>query len=219
MQLRAIESRGRLLEAALQLFVEKGYYKTNTKEIAKLAKVSIGSFYNYFKDKEEIYCELAEQYMQGSLQAVVDVFEKINQSNGEKSTAIALFVAYIDGQMERTIDSQYFFDNEKFVIQNNKKLQTQIVEANSKVSEAIQNFLMTNQHVKKRASYEVMTQMVFELANQLSKRVILTQETEIYQEYLDEMIAVIIYYIFGEEWKRELQGTRSRDDEDSCMRR
>ena len=35
--------------------IEKGYYYTNTKEIVKRAGISIGNFYNYFKDKKRLY--------------------------------------------------------------------------------------------------------------------------------------------------------------------
>ena len=53
-QKRSIEKRKRILEAGFQLFCEKGYYKTNTIEIARHAKVSTGTVYSYFKDKKEI---------------------------------------------------------------------------------------------------------------------------------------------------------------------
>ena len=52
-QKRSIEKRKRILEAGFQLFCEKGYYKTNTIEIARHAKVSTGTVYSYFKDKKE----------------------------------------------------------------------------------------------------------------------------------------------------------------------
>ena len=47
-QKRSIEKRKRILEAGFQLFCEKGYYKTNTIEIARHAKVSTGTVYSYF---------------------------------------------------------------------------------------------------------------------------------------------------------------------------
>ena len=51
-QKRSEETRKRIIAAAERLFSEKGYYNTNSKEIAKAANVSIGSFYSYFKDKK-----------------------------------------------------------------------------------------------------------------------------------------------------------------------
>jgi AcrR family transcriptional regulator len=44
-------ARRRLLEAALQLFADKGYQKTSTREIADAAGVNLGSISYYFGDK------------------------------------------------------------------------------------------------------------------------------------------------------------------------
>jgi AcrR family transcriptional regulator len=56
-QKRAIETREKLIAAAVELFNEKGFYDTTTKDISKRAGVSIGIFYNYFEDKSKIYYE------------------------------------------------------------------------------------------------------------------------------------------------------------------
>lgn len=50
----AIEKKNKIIEAGLKAFGEKGYYKTTTVEIAKLAGVSTGIVYSYFKDKKDI---------------------------------------------------------------------------------------------------------------------------------------------------------------------
>jgi AcrR family transcriptional regulator len=61
-QQRSIEKRKRIVEAGFQLFCEKGYHNTNTAEIAKLAGVSTGIVYNYFKDKKDIFIEVIDLY-------------------------------------------------------------------------------------------------------------------------------------------------------------
>jgi len=43
-----------LLDAALQLFYEKGYEKTSVNDIIEKVGVSKGAFYYYFKSKEEV---------------------------------------------------------------------------------------------------------------------------------------------------------------------
>ncbi|WP_374476472.1 CerR family C-terminal domain-containing protein [Zoogloea sp.] len=48
-------ARRRLLEAALQLFADKGYQKTSTREIADAAGVNLGSISYYFGDKPGLY--------------------------------------------------------------------------------------------------------------------------------------------------------------------
>jgi len=44
-----------LLEAALALFVEKGFAATRTEEVARLAGVSKGTLYLYYPSKEELF--------------------------------------------------------------------------------------------------------------------------------------------------------------------
>lgn len=46
-------TRTRLLEVGLNLFAKRGYHGTGIKEIVDTAHVPKGSFYNYFKSKEE----------------------------------------------------------------------------------------------------------------------------------------------------------------------
>lgn len=50
--------RPRLLEVGLTLFARRGYHGTGIKEIVDTAGVPKGSFYNYFKSKEEFGIEI-----------------------------------------------------------------------------------------------------------------------------------------------------------------
>jgi len=45
--------RSRLLDAGLAAFAKRGYHGTGIKEIVDTAQIPKGSFYNYFKSKEE----------------------------------------------------------------------------------------------------------------------------------------------------------------------
>lgn len=51
-----------ILEAAAQLLVEKGYKGTTTTAVADRAGVSIGSFYQYFASREELFQELTRRH-------------------------------------------------------------------------------------------------------------------------------------------------------------
>jgi AcrR family transcriptional regulator len=50
--------RERLLRAGAELFAERGLRATQVADVAKRADVSIGAFYRYFRDKDELYTEL-----------------------------------------------------------------------------------------------------------------------------------------------------------------
>lgn len=49
-----------LLQVALDVFIEKGYYGTSTREIARRAGISSGLLFHYFSNKESIYLELVK---------------------------------------------------------------------------------------------------------------------------------------------------------------
>lgn len=53
-QKRSIETKEKIIKAGFDLICQKGYYSTNTAEIAKEANVSTGIIYQYFKDKHDI---------------------------------------------------------------------------------------------------------------------------------------------------------------------
>jgi AcrR family transcriptional regulator len=57
-QARAAETRKRIVAAAKKLITENGFENVSIEEIAKEAEVSTGSFYTYFKKKEDVIEEL-----------------------------------------------------------------------------------------------------------------------------------------------------------------
>jgi len=46
--------RRQIADAAVRLFIKKGFHKTTTRQIARSAEISIGSLYEYFTCKEDI---------------------------------------------------------------------------------------------------------------------------------------------------------------------
>lgn len=57
--------RLQILEAAERVFVRKGYYATTIEEIAQEAEFAVGTIYNFFKGKEELYAQAVEKIAQG----------------------------------------------------------------------------------------------------------------------------------------------------------
>lgn len=60
-QERAIRTRASLVDAAQREFSERGYASATAKSIAERAGVSTGSFYQYFRDKDQVLYELARE--------------------------------------------------------------------------------------------------------------------------------------------------------------
>jgi AcrR family transcriptional regulator len=57
--------RERIIAAALQLFTQRGYFRTSMPDMARTAQVSVGSIYHHFKDKEDVARALYLSLMEG----------------------------------------------------------------------------------------------------------------------------------------------------------
>ncbi|AXX64514.1 TetR/AcrR family transcriptional regulator [Bombilactobacillus bombi] len=64
LQQRSRIKQEKILKTAKQLFAQKNYFIVSTNEIAKVAGVSIGTLYSYFKDKKAILLTLLNEYNQ-----------------------------------------------------------------------------------------------------------------------------------------------------------
>ena len=81
-QKRSIEKKEKIIESGFELICEKGYYNTNTAEIAKNARVSTGIIYQYFKDKHDIFIEALKKFADNIFYPMLDIplksFDKNN---------------------------------------------------------------------------------------------------------------------------------------------
>lgn len=58
-QLEAQKTKRKLITTALELFKNTGFYEINVEDITRVAGVSKGTFYTYFKRKEDIVLEIS----------------------------------------------------------------------------------------------------------------------------------------------------------------
>ena len=52
------DKKADIFNAGRELFFSKGFKDTNVSEIAKLAGIGVGTFYNYYSSKEELFLEV-----------------------------------------------------------------------------------------------------------------------------------------------------------------
>ncbi|MBO6243204.1 MAG: TetR/AcrR family transcriptional regulator, partial [Clostridia bacterium] len=82
-QKRSIEKKEKIIKYGFDLICEKGYYNTNTAEIAKAAGVSTGIVYSYFNDKHDILLEGLKRYSNNVFYPMIDFTNdiEINDKN------------------------------------------------------------------------------------------------------------------------------------------
>ncbi|ENK1243215.1 TetR/AcrR family transcriptional regulator [Clostridium botulinum] len=91
-QKRAIEKKEKLVKAAFYLFNEKGFYNTNTKEIAQKAGVSTGLFYNYFNDKSDVFLDILSRISNKRYVELERIFQKLSKEDNKKQVLKNFFI-------------------------------------------------------------------------------------------------------------------------------
>ncbi|MCL7455430.1 MAG: TetR/AcrR family transcriptional regulator [Anaerolineae bacterium] len=73
LQPAADETRFRLLEAAAQLFAERGYARATTRELAAAAGVNEVTLFRHFGSKKNLFAAVVEHYASPSLDAALEI--------------------------------------------------------------------------------------------------------------------------------------------------
>jgi TetR/AcrR family transcriptional regulator, fatty acid metabolism regulator protein len=60
---KALNKRDHIMATALDVFAEKSFHKTTINEVASAAGVSVGSVYDYFKDKDDLAFAIANEFI------------------------------------------------------------------------------------------------------------------------------------------------------------
>jgi AcrR family transcriptional regulator len=76
-QSRAHETVEAVVEAAARLLVESGYDRTSTNAIARRAGVSVGSLYQYFSSKEEVYRAVVKRHREEVLPVIAEALDRM----------------------------------------------------------------------------------------------------------------------------------------------
>lgn len=92
-QLTALETKRKLIEAGKKIISEKGLLNTTIEEITKACGVSNGTFYTYFKRKEDIVFALSHETYQ-------EIFEKAKSYDGTFMERLVFFMVNFSGYIE-----------------------------------------------------------------------------------------------------------------------
>jgi len=113
-----------IFECGKTLFSTQGFKKTNIKEIAQ-AGVAVGTFYNYFASKDqlflEIYVQENEKLKQWLIESIdvdqqpVDVIHQLLMRNQEAIHASPILQEWYGQQFYRKLEQHYHYENSKIV--------------------------------------------------------------------------------------------------------
>ena len=83
--------RRQIADAAVQLFIDNGFHKTTTRQIARKAGVSIGSLYEYIASKEDVLYLVCESIYFEVEKSVAKTMEKAGNGGDSLSKVIRAY--------------------------------------------------------------------------------------------------------------------------------
>ncbi|TDT69885.1 TetR family transcriptional regulator [Hypnocyclicus thermotrophus] len=84
-----LNTKNKLIKSAMELFLEKGYEGIKVEDITKEAGVAKGTFYTYFKAKDDIFIDVISKMME----IYIDILKNLKFEEGELKKNIKKIVS------------------------------------------------------------------------------------------------------------------------------
>jgi AcrR family transcriptional regulator len=91
-----VQNRHTILEAARQVFAELGYGATTVRDIVRATPLASGTFYNYFKSKEEIFQAIQDESALRIRPRLREERAKAESIEGFISSSFRTFFEYVE---------------------------------------------------------------------------------------------------------------------------
>ncbi|MGE4285530.1 MAG: TetR/AcrR family transcriptional regulator [Phycisphaerae bacterium] len=92
--------REEILETALSLFSSKGFHNVSMQDIASESEFGVGTLYNFFDSKEQLFVELMKAGIEKIGQLLLPILDSNQQEQKKLSEFIRAHVDIIEGNVE-----------------------------------------------------------------------------------------------------------------------
>lgn len=192
---RGIETKNKIIDAATKFFSEKGYVRTNIKDIVSAADVSVGCFYAYFPDKKAVFLESLKRYVAAnstSLSQEIEAMSDLDLSGIQ-------MIKHLIGLVFKSHDVFTEFHRE-FMTGNisDPEISQFLIESENHTKNIIYEFLLTLSDRLKVTDLDAATWVVFK-STQAVVDFIMFAEPDINKHRITEELAVMLeLYLFKE---------------------
>ncbi|UCD05442.1 MAG: TetR/AcrR family transcriptional regulator [candidate division WOR-3 bacterium] len=132
-------TRDKIIKNALQMFAQKGFFKTTVDDIAGATGVAKGTVYLYFKDKQDLYIATMDEHFNSALALLAET-ENMPGTPSEKMHRITNeFINYI--MHLRTNYMPFTFENLNLTGKTLKKINTTVQPKVSAMIEIISRII------------------------------------------------------------------------------
>ncbi|MFT5702536.1 MAG: AcrR family transcriptional regulator [Desulforhopalus sp.] len=109
-----IDRKEQILTVALRLFSERGYFNTSVHDIQKQAKVSIGSIYHHFGNKEAI-AKAIFTHIESSMNDVISAIMATHSTAHDRCKAVITYLFNITEQQPDTMHYMLYAKHQEFM--------------------------------------------------------------------------------------------------------
>jgi len=110
--------RNRVIDAALHLFTQYGYFNTSVPDIVSASNCSTGSIYHHFKDKEGIAKAVFESLVE-RINIAFDDIERKNSSAQQRCRAVIKLLFFITETEPDVMEFSLYAKHREFLPNNN----------------------------------------------------------------------------------------------------
>ncbi|MBH0230561.1 TetR/AcrR family transcriptional regulator [Halobacillus yeomjeoni] len=98
-----LKRRNQMIKGAVTLFIEKGFHKTTTREIAKASGFSIGTLYEYIRKKEDVLFLVCDSIYQRVKERMEDSIDPSQTSLQSLIHAIRSYFQLMDDMQDEVL--------------------------------------------------------------------------------------------------------------------
>ncbi|WMT43530.1 TetR/AcrR family transcriptional regulator [Paenibacillus sp. D2_2] len=188
-----MKTKEAIIQAAMELFSEKGYHGTNTKEIAASAGVSTGSFYSYYKDKRAVFLDSLIIYNNTLVERIDTYLDGVDFQSMDKIDFIRevidslIFSHKVFTEFHKELAVMYNSDPEVQAL-----MDTQFDFGRRKTLD----YLLKNSQGLKVDNIEAASVIVFETLNRVVDIIVFSPQTSDVEQLKTELAKMLVTYLY-----------------------
>lgn len=201
--------RGQIVAAATKLFGNRGFYNTTIKDIAKLAGISPGLVYQYFREKDDVLLLVLLNVVEGYAREVPEALVRVTDPLERLVTAIASYCRVVDRHRVETILA--YRSTKSLSPDRREAIMKKETESNELIAAVIRDAIKAG-HVRK-VRVDVLTYQIVLAAHGWALKGWYFKSKLSVEEYIEETIATLLGGVLtpaGEKAYGKLAGAKAR---------
>lgn len=201
--------RGQIVAAATKLFGNRGFYNTTIKDIAKLAGISPGLVYQYFREKDDVLLLVLLNVVEGYAREVPEALVGVTDPLERLVTAIASYCRVVDRHRVETILA--YRSTKSLSPDRREAIMKKETESNELIAAVIRDAIKAG-HVRK-VRVDVLTYQIVLAAHGWALKGWYFKSKLSVEEYIEETIATLLGGVLtpaGEKAYGKLAGAKAR---------